>query len=50
MPRLETIRARRAGFAEAPDQIRQVLHDGSARARATACHTLAAAKAAMGIV
>src|SRR5262249_51701275 len=49
LPPVEGIRERRTRLAERPDHIREVLREGSARARATARETLAAAKAAVGI-
>ena len=49
MPRLDAIRERRTGFAAHPERIREVLSDGSTRARVTARETLAEAKAAVGI-
>jgi tryptophanyl-tRNA synthetase len=49
MPPLEAIRERRTRFVEAPGQIREILREGSARARETARPTLAAAKTAVGI-
>ncbi len=50
MPRLDAIRERRTEFAAKPAQIREVLQEGSARARQTARQTLAEAKAAIGIL
>ena len=49
VPPLDQIRERRTRFVEAPDQIREILHAGSARARERARETLAAAKVAVGI-
>ena len=49
MPRLDEIRARRREFAEQPERLREVLRDGSARARRVASETLAAAKDAVGV-
>jgi len=49
MPPLERIRARRTEVAAKPARIREILQEGSARARRTARDTLAAAKAAVGI-
>ena len=49
LPPLESIRERRTRFAAAPEQIREVLREGSERARETARATLAAAKSAVGI-
>jgi tryptophanyl-tRNA synthetase len=49
LPRLAEIRARRAEAAARPARLREVLQDGSARARETARGTLAEAKAAVGI-
>ncbi len=49
MPVLDRIRERRAEFAARPDWLREILHEGSARARRTARETLAEAKAAVGI-
>jgi hypothetical protein len=37
------------GLAERPDHLREVLHEGSARARRVAAQTLAEAKAAVGV-
>ncbi|HEV8673413.1 MAG TPA: tryptophan--tRNA ligase [Methylomirabilota bacterium] len=50
MPTLEGIRERRTTIAADPGRIREVLEDGSARARHTARETLAEAKAAVGIL
>jgi tryptophanyl-tRNA synthetase len=49
MPRLDEIRARRRAFAEQPGRLREVLRDGSARARRVASETLAAVKDAVGV-
>ena len=49
VPPLEAIRERRARMAERPVHLREVLHEGSARARRVAAETLAAAKAAVGV-
>jgi tryptophanyl-tRNA synthetase len=49
-PTLDGIRARRTAAAADPGRIRQMLEDGSARARRTARETLAEAKAAVGIL
>jgi tryptophanyl-tRNA synthetase len=40
LPPLEKIRERRQAFAEKPDRIREILHDGSRRARAVAQETM----------
>ncbi len=50
MPRLDGLRERRTEVAAKPDRIREVLHEGSARARETARRTLAEAKEAIGIL
>jgi len=50
MARLDGLRERRTEVAAKPGRIREVLHDGSARARETARRTLAEAKEAIGIV
>jgi tryptophanyl-tRNA synthetase len=49
LPPLEAIRERRVRMAERPDHLREVLREGSARARRVATETLAEAKAAVGI-
>jgi tryptophanyl-tRNA synthetase len=49
LPPLATIRERRTAMAEKPGYLRDVLQDGSARARRVAAGTLEAAKAAVGI-
>jgi tryptophanyl-tRNA synthetase len=49
MPTIDGIRERRTEIAADPGRIRQILGDGSARARATARQTLGEAKAAVGI-
>jgi tryptophanyl-tRNA synthetase len=49
-PTLDTIRERRTAAAGDPEGIREILEDGSARARQTARETLAAAKTAIGIL
>lgn len=49
LPPLEAIRERRVRMAERPDHLREVLREGSARARRVAAETLAEAKAAVGI-
>jgi tryptophanyl-tRNA synthetase len=49
LPPLAEIRERRVGLAERPDHLREVLHEGSARARRVAAQTLAEAKAAVGV-
>ena len=49
MPKLDAIRERREAAAGHPERIREVLRDGSARARETARRTLAEAKSAVGI-
>jgi tryptophanyl-tRNA synthetase len=49
LPPLGAIRERRERMAARPDHLRQVLHEGSARARRIASETLAEAKAAVGI-
>ncbi|HZS31963.1 MAG TPA: tryptophan--tRNA ligase [Methylomirabilota bacterium] len=48
-PPLEAIRERRTRLAARPEALREVLHDGSARARRVATETLAEAKAAVGV-
>ena len=50
MPTLDRIRERRTAAAADPARIRDVLEDGSARARRTARQTLDEAKAAVGIL
>jgi tryptophanyl-tRNA synthetase len=50
MPALDGIRERRTRAAAEPGRIREILEDGSARARRAAAETLAAAKTAVGIV
>jgi tryptophanyl-tRNA synthetase len=50
MPVLDGIRERRTALAANPGRIREVLDDGSSRARATARETLAEAKSAIGIL
>jgi tryptophanyl-tRNA synthetase len=50
MPALDGIRERRTAAAADPARIRDVLEEGSARARRTARETLAEAKAAVGIL
>ncbi len=50
MPTLDRIRERRTAAAADPARIREILEDGSARARRTARQTLDAAKAAVGIL
>jgi tryptophanyl-tRNA synthetase len=50
MPTLDGIRERRTEVAAKPTRLREVLHEGSTRARETARRTLAAAKEAIGIV
>jgi tryptophanyl-tRNA synthetase len=49
MPPLEAIRERRLRMAEKPGHLREVLQEGSTRARRVASATLEAAKAAVGI-
>jgi tryptophanyl-tRNA synthetase len=49
MPPLTRIRERRTEVAASPARIREILEDGSARARESARETLVAAKAAIGI-
>jgi tryptophanyl-tRNA synthetase len=49
LPPLETIRERRVRMAERPDHLREVLREGSARARRVASQTLAEVKAAVGV-
>ena len=49
LPPLEAIRERRERMAARPDHLREVLREGSARARRIASETLAEAKAAVGI-
>jgi tryptophanyl-tRNA synthetase len=49
LPPLETIRERRQRMAARPDHLREVLHEGSARARRVATETLGAVKAAVGV-
>ena len=48
-PRLDAIRERRLDAAANGERLREVLHDGSVRARVSARETLAEAKAAVGI-
>ncbi len=50
MPTLDGIRERRTEVAAKPARLREVLHEGSTRARETARRTLAEAKEAIGIV
>jgi tryptophanyl-tRNA synthetase len=50
MPPLEAIRERRQRMAARPDHLREVLREGSVRARRIASETLAEAKAAVGVV
>jgi tryptophanyl-tRNA synthetase len=50
MPALDGIRERRTRAAAEPGRIREILEDGSTRARRAAAETLAAAKTAVGIV
>jgi tryptophanyl-tRNA synthetase len=47
VPPLETIRTRRQAFAEKPDTIKQVLQEGSRRARAVAQQTMTEVRAAV---
>ena len=47
LPRLDGIRERRQTFAEKPDAIVEVLHEGSRRARAVAARTMAEVRAAV---
>jgi tryptophanyl-tRNA synthetase len=49
MPRLDGIRERRTAAATDPGRLREILDDGSARARVIARDTLAEAKAAVGL-
>ena len=49
LPPLEAIRERRERMAARPDHLREVLREGSVRARRIASETLAEAKAAVGI-
>jgi tryptophanyl-tRNA synthetase len=49
MPRLDVIRERRTALAADPSGLREVLREGSERARRTARETLAQAKAAVGL-
>jgi tryptophanyl-tRNA synthetase len=49
LPPLEAIRERRTEMAARPDHLREILREGSARARGVAAETLAAAKAAVGV-
>lgn len=49
MPRLDQLRERRAEAAATPQRLREILQEGSARARRVARETLAEAKAAVGI-
>jgi tryptophanyl-tRNA synthetase len=46
---LEPFRARRAGFAQNPGQVWDVLHDGGRRARAIAEQTMVEVRAAVGL-
>jgi tryptophanyl-tRNA synthetase len=50
MPRLDGIRERRTAAAADPGRLRDILHEGSARARRVARTTLAEAKVAVGLV
>jgi tryptophanyl-tRNA synthetase len=47
LPRLAGIRERRQAFAEKPEAIVEVLHDGSRRARAAAARTMDEVRAAV---
>jgi tryptophanyl-tRNA synthetase len=49
LPRLTGIRERRTAAAADPGRLRDILHDGAARARTVARDTLAEAKAAVGL-
>jgi tryptophanyl-tRNA synthetase len=49
VPPLGAIRERRARLAERPDHLREVLQEGSRRARGVAAETLADAKRAVGV-
>ncbi|HSD25736.1 MAG TPA: tryptophan--tRNA ligase, partial [Vicinamibacteria bacterium] len=49
VPPLEAIRERRERMAARPEYLREVLREGSIRARRVASETLADAKAAVGI-
>jgi tryptophanyl-tRNA synthetase len=49
LPPLEAIRERRQHMAARPDHLREVLHEGSARARRVASETLGAVKTAVGV-
>jgi tryptophanyl-tRNA synthetase len=49
LPPLEAVRERRQRMAARPDHLRDVLHEGSARARRVAGETLGAVKAAVGV-
>ena len=45
LPTLEPIRERRQAFADKPDQIVEVIHEGSRRARAVAEQTMSEVRA-----
>jgi tryptophanyl-tRNA synthetase len=47
LPPLEAIRERRQAFADKPDRIVEILHEGSARARRVAAETMTEARAAV---
>jgi hypothetical protein len=50
VPPLETIRERRQAFAEKPDTIKQVLSEGSRRARVIAQHTMSEVRDAVKLL
>jgi tryptophanyl-tRNA synthetase len=49
LPPLEKIRERRQGYAEKPDAIREILHEGSRRARTVAQATMEEVRAAVNL-
>jgi tryptophanyl-tRNA synthetase len=49
IPPLEKIRARRQAFAEKPDTIRDILHEGSRRARTVAEQTMTEVRDAVNL-
>ncbi|HKB25299.1 MAG TPA: tryptophan--tRNA ligase [Methylomirabilota bacterium] len=50
LPPLEKIRARRQAYAEKPDAIKEILYEGSKRARAVAQTTMGEVRAAVGLL
>jgi len=50
LPPLEKIRARRQAYAEKPDAIKEILYEGSKRARAVAQKTMGEVRAAVGLL